>query len=738
MKKILSLTTFLALLCCNLNAQVGIGTDNPKSTFEIKYNENASTANGFLLPRVTVEQLDTDQDKYNEEQHGILVYVTNAPGNGLKTSTIFNPGIYFYNSNNTAWQLTDTEPWMSADTGLPATKNSENIYQNATLGLGANMINKTAQLDITSNNKGVLIPRLTTLQRNAIDNPANGLIIFNTTSSCLNYYDGNISRWLSMCGTYDPAQFSLLNCDAPVGPQGIYTQGTSLNNSNTYTLSLNVSEPGTYQILISTGNGYSFSASGVFTETGTQTVVLEGQGAPVNGPKVDTIGIKFNGVDVVPNCVMPTIPVLGASTQFTVNCGSAVVNGDYFALMAVNGSNYVDIPITAVTTPGQILIETATVNGIKFSSGSINITSSTTSIRLYASGTPSATGTNSYSFVVPTSPSTNCSFNVLVKSATGTFAMPANRCAEILAENPSSTDGYYWVRDASNNKYKTYCDMSNGGWTLVKSFSEKYMFVDVKDRAESIGSQPARNVVQTQTGKFNEYNFSLPAAVVNNVGSSLGTQKNFRFTIKENGHTTDPNATYQQVESTTTAPINDEWTKQNYWNVTTLTGNPATGNFGGNYLNNTTEGKLFGKSFKKTGTTNPSYYYYFDEIIFSSPIPPGMYSQSGFYTGFYGVIGMVAANNAANNVVFTYPVGTAYAGQTFTYNKSSINDIFGVYNDAEAQINHHFGTCANSTDDVGGASFCAAGWANWRPHRLNSINNSTTNFEGRILQYWVK
>nr|WP_317632932.1 fibrinogen-like YCDxxxxGGGW domain-containing protein [uncultured Flavobacterium sp.] len=730
---------FLSLLfvCHNLIAQVGVYTKSPNASMEIKNNPNATLPNGLLLPKITVEQLDIDASKYGEDQHGVLVYVTDGPGSGMTTSNIFTPGIYFYNFHTNMWQLTDTEPWMSADTGLPASRNTENIYQNATLGLGANMISESAQLDITSNDKGVLIPRLTTLQRNAIQNPANGLMIFNTTSSCLNYYDGNISRWLSMCGTYDPAQFSLLNCDDPVGPQGTYTQGTSLNNSNTYTLSLNVSEPGTYQILITTGNGYSFSASGVFTETGTQTVVLEGQGAPVNGPVDNTIGIKFNGVDVVPNCVMPIIPVLGASTQFTVDCGSAAVKGDYFALMAVTGSNYVDIPITAVTTPGQILIETATVNGIKFSSGGVNITSSTTSIRLFASGTPSATGTNTYTFVVPTSPSTNCTFNVLVKSATGTFAMPANRCSEILAENPSAVDGYYWVRDASSNKYKTYCDMSNGGWTLVKSMSEKFILVDFRSQNESIGSQPGRGVVQTQTAKFNEYNFSLPAAVVNNVGSSLGSTKYFRFTIKEKGHTTDPNATLEQVESSTVAPINDEWTKQNYWNVTTLSGNPATGNFAGSYTNNTTEGKLFGVDWGKSGTTSPSWYYNFGGTQFAVN-PPGMYSQAGFFTGFYGGPGYVANTAASNNVTFTYPTGTAGAGQTFTYRKYDINDLFGLYMNSERQLNHHIGTCANSTDDFGGTSDCAAGWNNWRPHRLNPINGSTTNFEGRIVQYWVK
>ncbi|MGG5507665.1 MULTISPECIES: fibrinogen-like YCDxxxxGGGW domain-containing protein [unclassified Myroides] len=714
-------------------AQVGVHTRDPKVSMEIKAT-TSGPPNGLLLPRVTVEQLDNDASKYGEDQHGTMVYVMDSDGQGPTTSYIYNAGFYVFNAYTSMWHLMDSEPWMSADTGLPASMNHESIYQNGSIGIGTNMINENAQMEITSNSKGLLIPRLSTIQRNGIENPANGLMIFNTTTNCLNYYDGQIKRWLSMCGTYDPAQFTFLNCDPPVGPQGTYTQGSALNTSNTYTLSLNISEPGTYQILINTGNGYSFSGSGVFTETGNQLVVLEGQGSPLNGPTTDEITVKFNGVDVIANCSLPKITVVGASTQFNVNCSQAVVTGDYYANLAVTGGHYVDIPVTDVITTGSILLETPTINGIKFSTGSINITNATTSIRFYAQGTPAAIGSTTYTFAIPTSPAAQCSFTVQIKSGRGTFVQPADRCIQILDENPTATDGYYWVQDGSSNKYKTYCDMSNGGWTLVKSMSEKFILVDFRSQNESIGSQPGRGMVTSQTGKFNEYNFSLPAATVNNVGRSLGATKNFRFTIKEKGHTTDPNATYQEVESTTVAPINDRWTLDNYWNVTTLTGNPATSNFAGNLTNNTSEGKLFGKTLTKPGTTNPDYYYYFDGVRFAAN-PPGMYSQSGFFTGFYGALGY--AGNTSTTVAYVYPSGTAGAGNSFIFRKYDINDLFGLYMNTERQLNHHIGTCSDSTDDFGGESNCKAGWSNWRPHRLNRIGSSNV-YEGRIVQYWVK
>src|SRR2546421_12591682 len=65
-----------------------------------------------------------------------------------------------------------------------------------------NAPNSSAGLDVDFNNKGFLPPRLTSVERNAISNPANGLVIFNTTSNCLNYRANN--QWLEVCGTCTP------------------------------------------------------------------------------------------------------------------------------------------------------------------------------------------------------------------------------------------------------------------------------------------------------------------------------------------------------------------------------------------------------------------------------------------------------------------------------------------------------------------------------------------------------
>ncbi|MEM8526919.1 MAG: tail fiber protein [Bacteroidota bacterium] len=56
----------------------------------------------------------------------------------------------------------------------------------------------SAMLDVSSTDKGLLIPRMTTEERDAIQNPSEGLMIFNTEDDCFNYYTGK--EWYKDCG----------------------------------------------------------------------------------------------------------------------------------------------------------------------------------------------------------------------------------------------------------------------------------------------------------------------------------------------------------------------------------------------------------------------------------------------------------------------------------------------------------------------------------------------------------
>lgn len=64
------------------------------------------------------------------------------------------------------------------------------------VGIGTTSPDPSAQLDITSTTKGVLLPRMTAAQRNAIASPAEGLLLFQTDSAKGYYYfiNGTWSR----------------------------------------------------------------------------------------------------------------------------------------------------------------------------------------------------------------------------------------------------------------------------------------------------------------------------------------------------------------------------------------------------------------------------------------------------------------------------------------------------------------------------------------------------------------
>lgn len=80
--------------------------------------------------------------------------------------------------------------WFTTPT-LPQTFNvGGTAYISGQTGINTSTPAASALLDITSTTQGVLLPRMTTTQRDAISSPARGLIIYNTTTNKLNFYNG--------------------------------------------------------------------------------------------------------------------------------------------------------------------------------------------------------------------------------------------------------------------------------------------------------------------------------------------------------------------------------------------------------------------------------------------------------------------------------------------------------------------------------------------------------------------
>jgi len=67
------------------------------------------------------------------------------------------------------------------------------------IGIGTTTPNASSKLEINSTNSGLLIPRMTTVQRTAIASPAIGLLVYDADSTSFAYYTG--SGWIFLRGT---------------------------------------------------------------------------------------------------------------------------------------------------------------------------------------------------------------------------------------------------------------------------------------------------------------------------------------------------------------------------------------------------------------------------------------------------------------------------------------------------------------------------------------------------------
>lgn len=81
------------------------------------------------------------------------------------------------------------------------------VAQNVGVNVNGSAANNSAGLDVDFSDKGFLLPRMTTAERDAISSPALSLQIFNTSTNCLQVYIG--SSWVNVvCDCMLPGMFS--------------------------------------------------------------------------------------------------------------------------------------------------------------------------------------------------------------------------------------------------------------------------------------------------------------------------------------------------------------------------------------------------------------------------------------------------------------------------------------------------------------------------------------------------
>jgi hypothetical protein len=109
-------------------------------------------------------------------------YSANASSSGLKNLTVAYSGSVPSQTGSNQMNIGNVL-WGADCSGTSTTAAGS-------LSVGVNTPNASALLDLTSTTKGLLLPRMTTTQINAIASPAAGLTVYNTTLALICFYNG--------------------------------------------------------------------------------------------------------------------------------------------------------------------------------------------------------------------------------------------------------------------------------------------------------------------------------------------------------------------------------------------------------------------------------------------------------------------------------------------------------------------------------------------------------------------
>ena len=221
--------------------------------------------------------------------------------------------------------------------------------QGVTIGSN-NAPHGSAVLDVQSSSQGFLPPRLTTTQRNAISSPASGLLIYNTTTQCLEMFvpSGAWNQISCNCIAFPNANFTFspgtvsLNSPITFNPSAVSGVAYAWTFSNGVPATSSAANP-------------AVTWSGTGTQTITLTVTDLVTGCSANStqnvnvvnclPGSQTINYSGNEVTfTVPSCV----------TSLTIEARGAQ-GGNASSYSGSNGGNGARMIGTFAVTGGEVL-----------------------------------------------------------------------------------------------------------------------------------------------------------------------------------------------------------------------------------------------------------------------------------------------------------------------------------------------------------------------------------------------
>jgi len=179
--------------------------------------------------------------------------------------------------------------------------NNQNIAQNVGIGAESFIPDESAMLEVKSTEKGFLPPRMTTAERDLIQNPAEGLMIFNVTTKCIEYFAYGI--WQS---------FNCAVCPAPNTP----IAGTHVPSETQIVWSWNS---------VGGADGYKYNTVNDYTTaTDNETSTIYTQTGLICGTEYTLYVWAYNACG---NSIVLTLTQTTSACPFT--CGTSTVTFTY-------------------------------------------------------------------------------------------------------------------------------------------------------------------------------------------------------------------------------------------------------------------------------------------------------------------------------------------------------------------------------------------------------------------------
>jgi trimeric autotransporter adhesin len=143
--------------------------------------------------------------------------------------------------------------------------NSMVLGENVNVGIGTSAPNSSSLLDLTSNSKGLLIPRMTTDERNGIASPATGLLVYDNLLNSFYYHNG--TAWAPLGGGVSSSGW-LLNGNSGTDPATQF-----IGTTDTQPLLFKVNNVPAGQIQVSNANT-AFGVGTLANSTGDQNTAV--------------------------------------------------------------------------------------------------------------------------------------------------------------------------------------------------------------------------------------------------------------------------------------------------------------------------------------------------------------------------------------------------------------------------------------------------------------------------------